>query len=82
MVFSYARYKKYMQEKTVFGMKDCLVLPGLGWKFLMGLKEENDEPIYNYIDKYIRWFLQQSKKKKEKFVLLTNTFILNHVIIS
>ena len=31
-VFSNARYSKAMEENTGFGMKDCLSLPGLGWK--------------------------------------------------
>ena len=30
--FSYARYIKAMEEITGFSMKDCLSLPGLGWK--------------------------------------------------
>ena len=30
--FSYARYMKAMEEITGFVMKDCLSLPGLGWK--------------------------------------------------
>ena len=31
-VFSYAGYIKAMEEITRFSMKDCLSLPGLGWK--------------------------------------------------
>ena len=30
--FSYARYCKAMEDITGFSMKDCLSLPGLGWK--------------------------------------------------
>ena len=30
--FSYAKYIKAMEEITGFSMKDCLSLPGLGWK--------------------------------------------------
>ena len=33
--FSYARYIKAMEEITGFSMKDCLSLPGLGWKYLI-----------------------------------------------
>ena len=43
-------------------MKDCLVLPGLEWKHLNSLRIEEDEPIYTYFDKYMRWFLRQSIK--------------------
>ena len=31
-VFSYVRYTKAMEEVTGFGMKNCVSLPGLGWK--------------------------------------------------
>ena len=31
--FSYARYSKAMEKNTRFGKKDCLSLPGLGWKY-------------------------------------------------
>ena len=31
--YSYARYIKSMEEITGFSMKDCLSLPGLGWKY-------------------------------------------------
>ena len=30
--FCYARYSKARDEITGFSMKDCLSLPGLGWK--------------------------------------------------
>ena len=43
-------------------MKDCLSLPGLGWKFFNSLRTEEDEPIYTYNDKYMRWFVRQSIK--------------------
>ena len=36
--FSYARYSKAMEEITGFSMKDCLSLPGLGWKFFNSLR--------------------------------------------
>ena len=59
---SYARYIKAMEEITGFSMKDCLSLPGLGWKYFNGLRTEEDEPIYTYDDKYMRWFIRQSIK--------------------
>ena len=60
--FSYARYSKAMEEITGFGMKDCLSLPGLGWKRFNSLRTEEDGPIYTYDDKHMRWFLRQSIK--------------------
>ena len=60
--FSYARYTKAMEEKTRFGMKDCFSLPGLGWKYFNSLRTEEDEPIYTYIDEYMRCFVRQSIK--------------------
>ena len=51
-----------MEEITGFSMKDCLSLPGLGWKYFNSLKTEEDEPIYTYNDKYMRWFIRQSIK--------------------
>ena len=59
---SYARYIKAMEEITGFSMKDCLSLPGLGWKYFNSLRTEEDEPIYTYNDKYMRWFVRQSIK--------------------
>ena len=61
--YSYARYIKAMEEITGFSMKDCLSLLGLGWKYFKSLRTEEDEPIYNYNDKYMRWFSRQSKKR-------------------
>ena len=57
--FSYTRYTKAIQEITGFGMKDCLRVPGLGWKYFNSLKTEEYEPIYTYNDKYMRWFIRQ-----------------------
>ena len=51
-----------MKEITGFSMKDCLSLPGLGWKSFNSLRIEEDEPIYTYNDKYLRWFVRQSIK--------------------
>ena len=59
---SYARYSKAMEELTRFSMKDCLSLPGLGWKNFNSLRTEEDEPIYTYNDKYMRWFVRESIK--------------------
>ena len=60
--FSYARYCKSMEEITAFSMKDCLSLPGLGWKYSNSLRTEEDEPIYIYNDKYMGWFVRESIK--------------------
>ena len=60
--YSYARYIKAMEEITGFSMKDCLSLPGLGWKYFNSLRTKEDEPIYTYNDKYMRWFVRQSIK--------------------
>ena len=51
-----------MEEITGFSMKDCLSLPGLGWKYFNSLRTEEDEPIYTYNDKHMRWFVRQSIK--------------------
>ena len=60
--YSYARYIKAMDEIMGFSMKDCLSLPGLGWKYFNSLRTK-DEPIYTYNDKYMRWFVRQSIKR-------------------
>ena len=60
--YCYARYCKNMEELTKSSMKDCLSLPGLGWKYFNSLRTEEDEPIYTYNDKYMRWFIRQSIK--------------------
>ena len=60
--YSHARYIKDMEEITGFSMKDCLSLPGLGWKYFNSLRTEEDEPIYTYNDKYMRWFVRRSIK--------------------
>ena len=51
-----------MEEITGFSMKDCLSLPGLGWKYFNSLRTEEDEPIFTYNDKYMRRFVRQSVK--------------------
>ena len=60
--FSYARYCKNMEDITKFSMKDSLSLPGLGWKYFNSLRTSEDEAIYTYNDKYMRWFVRQSIK--------------------
>ena len=60
--FCYARYSKAMEETIEFSMKDNLGLPGLGWKYFNSLGTEEDEPIYSYNDKYVRWFVRLSIK--------------------
>ena len=60
--YSYARYSQAMEEITEFSMKDCLSFSGLGWKYFNGLRTEEDEPIYTYNDKHMRWFVRQSVK--------------------
>ena len=60
--FCYARYSKAMEEITGFSMKDCLSLPGLGWKYFNSIRTEEEEPIYTYNNKYMRWFIRQSIK--------------------
>ena len=61
--YCYARYCKAMEDITGFSMKDCLSLPGLGWKYFKSLRTDEDEPIYTYNDKYMRWFVGQSIKR-------------------
>ena len=52
-----------MQKISGFGMKDCLLLPRLRWKYFSSSGEENDEPIYTYKDKNMRWFVRQKIKR-------------------
>ena len=58
--YCYARYSKAMEEITGFSMKGCLSLPGLGFKYFNSFRTDQDEPIYTYNDKYIRWFVRQA----------------------
>ena len=60
----YARYSLSMKEISGFGMKDCLSLPSLGWKYFNLTRDQPDliEPIYTYTDKYMRHFVRQSIK--------------------
>ena len=43
-----------------FGMKDSLTLPALERIYYNSLRDENDEPIYAYKDKDMRWFVRKS----------------------
>ena len=61
-VFCYARCSKFMEERTGFGMKNSVTSPSFANKYFNKLKDENDEPIYTYNDKHLRWFVKQSKK--------------------
>ena len=58
--YYYARYSKAMEEITGISMKDCLSLPGLGFKYYNSLRTDQDEPIYTYNDKYMRDFLRRA----------------------
>ena len=49
-----------MEEITRFGRKDCLSLPGLGWRYFNSLSIEEDEPIYTYNDNYMIWPIRHS----------------------
>ena len=57
-------FGKAVEDITGFSMKDCLSLRGLGWKYLSSLRTEEDEPIYKYNDKYMRYFVSQSIKER------------------
>ena len=43
-------------------MKDCVSIPSLGWNYFNSMRDENDEPIYTYNAKNMRWFVRQSIK--------------------
>ena len=69
-----------MEEITGFSMKHCLRSPGLGWKYFISLRTEEDEPIYTYIDKDMRWFVRESIKNE--YVLSNNILNQKSVMIS
>ena len=58
--YCHAGYCKAMEEISGFSMKDCLSLPGLGFKYFNSLRTYRDEPIYTYNDKYSRHFVRQA----------------------
>ena len=62
MAFSNARYTKYTQKITGFGMKDCLSLPAPGWDYFILLREEIGEPLFIHNDKCMRCFVRQRIK--------------------
>ena len=49
-----------MEEITGFSMKDSLSAPGLGWNYFSSMRDEEDEPIYTFNDKYMRDFVRRS----------------------
>ena len=49
-------------EKNGFLMKDCWSASALGWKIFISMRDQNDEPIFTYNDKYKRYFVRQSIK--------------------
>ena len=51
-----------MEELTRFDKKNSLTLPSSATKYFNSLRDENDEPIYNYNDEFMRQFVKQSKK--------------------
>ena len=61
--FSYARHSKSMEELTGFGMTKSSTLTSLAKKYFSSLKNENDETIYTYNDKFMRHFVRQSIKR-------------------
>ena len=52
-----------MEELTGLGMKNSLTSPSLANKYFNSLRDESDEPIYNYNDEFMRHFIRQSIKK-------------------
>ena len=51
-----------MEEITGLGMKNSLTLPSLGWKHFNILRDDNDDSVYTYKDKYMRCFVGESIK--------------------
>ena len=58
----YARYTMAMEDLTNFGMKDFSTLPSLPNKSFNCLRDESNEPIYNYTDPFMRNYVRQSMK--------------------
>ena len=50
LAFIHARYSMNIQSITGLGMKDCLSLPSLGWKYFNSQRCEDDEPLYSYTE--------------------------------
>ena len=51
-----------MEELTIFGMKNSLILPSLANKYFISLRDENDEPLYTYTDPFMRDFVRKNTK--------------------
>ena len=51
-----------MEELTNFGMKNSLTLPSLPKKYFGSLGDEDDEPIYTYVDPFMRNFVRKAIK--------------------
>ena len=49
-----------MEAITGFSMKDSFRVPGFGRKLFDSLRAEEDEAIYTYKDKYMKWFVRKS----------------------
>ena len=49
-----------IEEIINFGMKNSLTLPSLANKNFNSLRDENDEPIYTYIDPFMRSVVRNS----------------------
>ena len=60
--FCYARYCRVVEEITGFSMKDFLSAHGWGWNYFSSMRDEEDEPIYTFNDKYMRDFVRRSLK--------------------
>ena len=58
--FCYARYTVGMEELAGFGMKNSLTLSSLANNFFNSLRDENDEPIYTYMNPFMRIFVRKS----------------------
>ena len=52
-----------MENLKRFGMKISVTLPSLAKKHFSSLRDENDEPIYTYINAFMRNFVRQSIKE-------------------
>ena len=53
-----------MEEFTGFGMNDCLSLAEMWWKYFDPLRTDEDERVYIYKGKCMRWFVRQSLKSQ------------------
>ena len=60
-------------------MKDSLSAPGLRWEQFNSLRTEEDEPIYIYIDEYMRRFVLKSVRGGR--VCTFNLFLCLNVVM-